>query len=187
MSTAEPCNVQAGRFGGWITTYTGRKFWPLDPRPEDLDIRDIAHALSLLCRYTGHCAWHYSVAQHSVYVCRNLPPPFKRWGLMHDASEAYLLDLAKPVKEFIPQYKEFELKLERVIAARFDLPWPMPPEVKEADTRMLMTEAPVLLPDISDWTTEAEPYADQHIVEWTPHGAERAFMHDYKLLWPNSK
>lgn len=56
------------RAGDWMQTFTGRQFWPMDPRPEDLDILDIAHALSLLCRFGGHCQRFYSVAEHSVHV-----------------------------------------------------------------------------------------------------------------------
>lgn len=82
----------------YIRTYTGKKFWPLDPRPEDVDIIDIAHALSNQCRFTGHVKDFYSVAEHSVQVSFTCPEELALVGLLHDADEAYLIDLAAPVK-----------------------------------------------------------------------------------------
>ena len=58
----------------WIETYTGRKFWPLAPSPDDIDIFDIAQALSMTCRYKGHTNEFYSVAEHSVLLAEKLPP-----------------------------------------------------------------------------------------------------------------
>ena len=85
--------MKALRNGSWLQTYTGIQFWPLDPRPEEIDIQDIAHALSLLCRFNGHCQRFYSVAEHSVHVSTILAPEFGLWGLLHDAAEAYLSDI----------------------------------------------------------------------------------------------
>lgn len=68
------------RRGDWIQTFTGRRFWPLDPRPEDVCIEDIAHALSLKCRFGGHCTRFYSVAEHSVHVSNYVPAEFALWG-----------------------------------------------------------------------------------------------------------
>lgn len=70
-------------------TYTGRQFWPLDPRAEDIDIRDVAHHLSLICRFNGAGRAFYSLAQHSCLVADTLDAPLKLWGLLHDAAEAY--------------------------------------------------------------------------------------------------
>ncbi|MBF0612521.1 MAG: hypothetical protein HQL55_15470, partial [Magnetococcales bacterium] len=77
----------------WIQTFTGRQFWPLAPVLEHIHVQDIAHALSLLCRFNGHCQKFYSVAEHSLHVATILPPELAGWGLLHDASEAYLADL----------------------------------------------------------------------------------------------
>lgn len=82
----------------WIQTFLGKPFWPLSPRPEDIDIRDIAHALAMTCRFTGHSQKFYSVAEHSVRVSRIVPAQFALHGLLHDASEAYLCDLSRPIK-----------------------------------------------------------------------------------------
>lgn len=84
-----------------MRTYTGRLVNPLALKPEDIDIRDISHSLSNICRYNGHSAWHYSVCQHSVYVAMMLDalnPTLQLKGLLHDAAEAYLCDIPRPLK-----------------------------------------------------------------------------------------
>src|SRR5690606_5290032 len=82
------------RLGDWMQTFTGRAVYPLDLRPDDIDIQDIAHALSMQCRYAGHTRQFYSVAEHSVHVarwCRQYGPAAALEGLLHDATEAYLV------------------------------------------------------------------------------------------------
>ncbi len=91
-----------GENDGWIQTFTGRRFWPLGARAGDVDVRDIAHALALKCRFNGHCRVFYSVAEHSVRVSRVMEVGGRKmamWGLMHDAAEAYLADLGGPIKK----------------------------------------------------------------------------------------
>src|ERR1017187_10636100 len=78
---------------GSITTFSGIHFWPLLPNPADIRIEDIAHALSNQCRFAGHAREFYSVAEHSVRVSQLCPPEDALWGLLHDASEAYLTDV----------------------------------------------------------------------------------------------
>src|SRR5271156_4912831 len=80
----------------WIQTFTGKKFYPFNPKPQDIDIRDIAHALSNICRFTGHTKRFYSVAEHSRNVAKLVPAHMKLQALLHDASEAYLCDIARP-------------------------------------------------------------------------------------------
>lgn len=128
------------RRGNWLQTWSGGVFYPLDPRPEEVDINDIAHALSQTCRYGGHCTRFYSVAEHCVWVASVLPPHLQLQGLLHDASEAYLVDVPRPVKPFLPGYFEIEAQLEQVIAQRYGLSWPIPAEVKTADSAMLLLE-----------------------------------------------
>jgi uncharacterized protein len=89
-----------------MQTYTGLAFWPLDPRPDEIRLVDIAHALSKLCRYGGQCLSFYSVAEHSLLVASKAPDHLKLVALMHDASEAYLLDIPRPIKRHLAGYAE---------------------------------------------------------------------------------
>jgi len=168
----------------WIQTFTGRKFLPLEPRVEDIDIRDIAHSLALLSRFNGHCRRFYSVADHAVRVSRAVPPAHARWGLLHDAGEAYLSDLPRPVKRECTWFNEVEDRLLRVVAEAFCLGWPMPPEVRVADDRLLVTEARDLLgPPPEPWGVSADPLPDP-IEPLDPMAAERAFLDRFRELYP---
>ena len=118
---------------------------------------DIAHALSILTRFTGHSKCPYSVAQHSVMVSRLTPSEHALWGLMHDASEAYLGDVSTPLKNVLPGYRELEEHVQRTIARVFGLAWPMPSSVKDADLRALMAEKRDLIPCAHDWGIDVEP------------------------------
>jgi hypothetical protein len=139
------------RRGPWIETFGGRQFFPLDPRPEEVHLEDIGHALANLCRYTGHTSRFYSVAEHSV-LC-SLAAPYeqgaslrlKREALMHDATEAYIGDLSRPVKRAVPQFEEIEARLRLAIAERFGLAETVPTEVSEVDNRILVNERETLM------------------------------------------
>jgi hypothetical protein len=122
--------TEAGeRIGDWMQTASGRMFWPLDPRPEEVHIEDIAGALSKLCRYNGHCEWHYSVAQHSVYVSYQVPREHEFAALMHDATEAYCADVPRPLKKHLAGYADIERNIWLAIAQRYNLPADLPQEV----------------------------------------------------------
>ena len=177
------------RKGDWIQTFSGGQFWPIDPRPEEIRIVDIAHALSNVCRFTGHVSEFYSVAQHSVHVMQLLdsdaPLWLKRWALLHDASEAYIADLSRPVKRSGAIGEEY-LKVEAVIMAavcqRFDLPVEMPSAVHRADNIMLATEKRDLMDDsqalgkaLHKWN-ELEGPAGFVIMALLPHQAKKMFM-----------
>lgn len=147
MRPEMPANI------GWIQTFSGGRFYPLDPRPDDVKIVDIAHALSLNNRFTGHCARGYTVGEHSLLVVRILMewgqgPETLMWGLMHDASEAYISDIARPLKvqpEF-KFYRDIEKKVMDAIAAHYHLELSEPAIVKDADTLALAIEAEALMP-----------------------------------------
>lgn len=129
--------------GNSIVTYTGKMFYPFDPKPEDVDIVDIAHALSNVCRFTGHTSEFYSVAQHAVLVSRYCSQKNALWGLLHDAAEAYICDMSQPVKQMpcMEVYRIVEKKIMNAVIDRFQL-WPdQPDEVTEIDGRLLQTEA----------------------------------------------
>lgn len=178
-----------GRIGDWIQTHTGVEFYPLDPRPEDIRIEDIAHSLSLQCRFAGHCREFYSVAEHCVRVSREVPREVALWGLLHDAAEAYLVDLPRPLKRFSEMgrlYKEVEERLLTVVCERFGLPLPEPDIVKHFDTVLLMTEKRDLMCAApKPWEDTAEPLV-QRISPWIPSYAERIFMTRYSLLIKNA-
>lgn len=167
----------------WIQTYTGKAFYPLADQPGEIDIHDIAHALSLLCRFNGHCKVFYSVAQHSVHVSEGVPAEVALWGLLHDAAEAYLSDLPRPVKQQLPQFSKLEDKLLARILADYGLAMPMPPEVKLADEQLLMTEARDLMqaPPM-DWEIGVEPLSDLQINPLLPVEAEQLFLTRYAEL-----
>jgi hypothetical protein len=171
--------------GRWIMTFTGRRFWPLTPRPEDVDLRDIAHALSLLCRFNGHCRTFYSVAEHSVRVSRAVPPHLALWGLLHDAAEAYLSDIPRPLKRQWPWFEAHEDTLLQVILARYGLELPMPPEVKAADTTLLVTEMRDLMPPEVGWQALGVPLPDP-ITPLSPEAAEALFLRRTREILPMS-
>lgn len=165
-----------------MQTATGRAFWPLDPRADEIDIEDIAHSLSNMCRYAGHCSEFYSVAQHSVLVSWLAPIKDALWGLLHDASEAYLVDVPRPVKPHLPGYREIEDRVMREVCAKFGLPEQMPASIKRLDRAILADEARDLMksPPI-DWGL-TEPPLGIPIAPWTPSHARIAFLSQFKML-----
>lgn len=134
------------RFGDWILTYTGRRFWPLDPRSDEVDIEDIAVGLANQVRFRGQIPpkRFYSVAQHSVIVSFFVPPELALTGLLHDASEAYLGDMSGPIKRFLPEFVAAEHRCEAAVAERFGLDRLTSVAIKEVDSRILTDEAAVL-------------------------------------------
>jgi hypothetical protein len=128
-----------------IRTYTGKYVNPLDMNPDDIDIQDIAHALSMQCRFGGHTKSFYSVAQHSLACANLIGPMFAKDALLHDASEAYLMDIPTPIKANLTNYKAIEFQLMEKIAAKFGFAWPLHDEIKNVDSIMLRLEWEVLL------------------------------------------
>jgi 5'-deoxynucleotidase YfbR-like HD superfamily hydrolase len=146
--------------GSWMQTFTGRQFFPLDPRPEEIDPADIAHALSLICRYGGHTKRFYSVAEHCWLMSYAVPEEHALWALLHDATEAYVGDMVRPLKHHMPEYRAVEDRVMAAIAERFNLStWAMPDEVKDADNRILLDERAALLsePPVAWQQEELEP------------------------------
>lgn len=164
--------------GEWIQTYTGAAFYPMDPRPEDVRIVDIAHALAHQCRFAGHTVDFYSVAEHSLHVAQIVPKAFRLAALLHDATEAYVLDLPGPIKDMLPDYREMENRVWAAIVRRFDLPLILPPAVKYADKAMLATEGRQAL--TPPWTAPLPPAADVILGFWTPEKAKRHFLRAFE-------
>lgn len=165
----------------WILTYTGRQFWPLNPRIEDVCLEDIAHALSLLCRFTGHVHQFYSVAQHCVHASYLVPPRHALAALLHDASEAYLCDIARPVKQsdlFAP-YREAERRLEEVIYERYGVDTIDLRAVQAADEILLQTERRDLMPR-GHWRIDHTKCLYDTIRPESPLEAEQAFLVRFK-------
>lgn len=167
------------RIGDWMQTYTGVEFYPLDPHPGDINIRDIAHALSMACRYGGHCKRFYSVAEHSVLMAEEAPENMKLSALMHDASEAYLSDVIRPLKPFLSGYGPIEDRLMGAIAERFCFEWPMPAEVKRLDNAILADEREQAMSrPPRDWYLP-EPPLGVTLRFWSPKEAELEFLHAF--------
>lgn len=183
-----------------IRTYTGRKFWPLEPRAEEIAIEDIAHALSLACRFSGHTYCFYSVAEHSLHVSKLAEMmalatlPKKRslehlqwvrgvalWGLLHDASEAYLCDLPTPLKHSSAMgsvYRAAEKQLMSEVIIKFDL-WPHEPSlVKDADRILLNTE----MRDLMHGATWDSGVLAGTIRPMDAQRAEADFLHRFRNL-----
>ena len=143
----------------FIQVYSGKPFHFQNPDPEEVEIEDIAHTLSLLCRFGGHCTEFYSVADHSIRCAENAPKEFRLEALLHDASEAYLVDMPRPIKYTLQGYLDLEKKIELVINKKFGLPQQMSPEVKFLDNKMLATEKRDLMrPEVKEWVKLPEPF-----------------------------
>lgn len=163
------------RRGGWMQTFTGRAFWPLDARPEEVDSTDVAHALAHLCRYGGHVNEFYSVAEHCVLMSHSVPPADALAALLHDATEAYMVDVPRPVKREFPAYGIAESRLWRVIAARYAVDETLPASVHDADNRILLDERAALLsPPPRPWGQDLEQLQPLGVAVrcWPPLTAE---------------
>lgn len=161
----------------WIQTYTGKEF-RLDRFPPDqFNMLDVAHALSHLCRYTGHTKHFYSVAEHCVYAYEVAPDELKRTALLHDLSEAYLGDMASPLKNMIQGYRDIEHALMLAASKVYDFHYPLPNPIKWIDIRLLQTERLALLGDEpKSWELDAiDPY-DITIQCWDSVYAKQKFI-----------
>lgn len=169
------------RDGGWMVTYSGVKLYPLDPRPNEIRFADIAHGLSNVCRFGGQCKIFYSVAEHSVRVAHWLlrterSKELAAWGLVHDAAEAYLGDVIRPIKKFFPAYKVVEERVLKAVTKKLGLPWPEPALIKKADNVILACEARDLMnPPCGSEVPEKPDMQVEKIEPCSPKGA--------KLMW----
>lgn len=187
--------------GNWILTATGGRFYFGDPKPEDFNIEDIATALSRINRFGGHTTKFYSVAQHVVlgtrWLVKTMGASFDlsitgdsadaRTFLLHDAAEAYMGDMVRPLKALMPAFTEVELRLEASLAKRFDTRFPFPPWVKRLDNELLVTEARDVRVDAGLWTNTtgiaALPFK---INPWGPEKAKREFLKEWEKWKPDA-
>ncbi len=177
-----------GRKGFFQQTFTGRRFYIEDPRPEDVFIVDIAHSLAMLCRYNGATLRFYSVAEHSVWVSRLVSPKNAMWGLLHDAAEYVVGDMTRPLKKQ-PQlrgFATFESRVQRVVCERFGLPYDMPDEVKAVDGKITDDERRDLMAnmevDPGIWGNVYDGFGINLCDPMGPQDAERAFLDRFHEL-----
>lgn len=167
--------------GEWMQVSGGRRFFIMDPQPSEIHIADIAASLSKLCRYGGHTKRFYSVAEHCVHIANAAPVEHALTALLHDASEAYLVDVPRPVKRYLSNYAKLESDVMRAVAERFGIAWPLPEVVKRLDNAILADERaqvmPRMLEDVPnhDWGA-TEPALGVEIGCWSPDKAEYEFL-----------
>lgn len=168
----------------WITTHSGETFDFSAPALEAIHIRDIAQALSQICRFTGHTRAFYSVAQHSVLVSHIVPPEQALAGLLHDAQEAYVGDMSTPLKMCVPDFRVVEDRVWQAVATRFGVDPVLPLEVKHADLVLLATERRDLLARdgrLWDSLDNIVPMMDR-IDPWDPPQARARFLERYAAI-----
>lgn len=174
-----------------IQTASGRWVDPLAPEADALVLEDVAHALSQLARFGGHGrlsadGFPWTVALHSVEVARRLERAghareVVRCGLMHDATEAYLVDVPRPVKARLAEYRAVEDALWRALASRFDLPAELPAAVHEADTAQLYVEAQHFM-SADGWDVPEALRGAPPPVVLSPASARALFLAEYARL-----
>lgn len=187
FDTGKLCGAKSPR-GYNQSTASGLPFYVADPRAEDIRIEDIAAHLARICRFGGALRDdidHYSVAQHSVLVSMHVPPGFELEGLLHDAAEAYIGDIIKPVKMALrnPSFAVLEDRIDAAIRRKFGLPVDMSQPVKAADFFAIATEhRDVQAPNKGvDWGPLPEPWP-QHIVPVGSRVARAMFLDRFHEL-----
>ena len=172
-------------FGPTILLNSGNYFDLLRPHDSVFTIEDVAHGLSNVCRFAGQCDQFYSVAEHSYHVSFLVPPEDAFQGLMHDATEAFIGDVTKPLKDILPEYRVIERHIEAEVCARFAVTLPLPDSVKLADTQMLVAEQMVLMRNADAWyATRGAGPADVALHCWSPAEAKMNFLRRYTQLAP---
>jgi hypothetical protein len=177
------------RKGDWMITFTGRQFWPLDPRPDEVCIDDIATALAHTGRYNGQGRHFFSVAQHSTLLARWFlakgDTPLARWALLHDGSEAYAGDVIRPIKPFLAGFAEIEHRLERAVWSAFGLDGDLPAAVKDADQKIRTDEMLALFPReaLQRYGLDQRAGLGLEVRPLLPTAARDRFMETYRELF----
>lgn len=185
MNFFSPNIAIVSRKGPTIMLASGKRFDLLDPHNSDFDIADIAHGLAHVCRYAGQCRTFYSVAEHSILVSETVED-FAFEALLHDAAEAFIGDITRPLKQLLPDYKAIEADIEATINARFQLRSDVRPIIKKADLRVLAAEQiQVMAQGCADWAEDAgiEP-ADIKVRGLLPADAKAEFLRRFEALRP---
>ena len=187
MNFFSPNLAIVSRKGPTIMLASGKRFDLLDPHNSDFDIADIAHGLAHVCRYAGQCRTFYSVAEHSILVSETVED-FAFEALLHDAAEAVIGDITRPLKQLLPDYKAIEADIEATISARFQLRSDARPIIKKADLRVLAAEQiQVMAQGCADWAEDAgiEP-ADIKVRGLLPADAKAEFLRRFEALRPKA-
>lgn len=173
----------------FIETYTGRAFWPLEPKVEDVSIIDIAHHLSNQCRYSGATEATYCTAQHCCllenFVSNKMrgSPLDRLQILMHDCAEAYLVDIPRPVKQFMPEYRKWDHRITEVVREWLGIRGvPTPSWQDEYDSRIVVDEHEQVMSNALDWGDDARNPLGIAISPWSPKVAEQQFLMRYADL-----
>jgi uncharacterized protein len=171
--------------GPTIMLRSGAWFDFCAPATSEFTIEDIAHGLANICRYSGQCSRFYSVAEHSILVSE-VAVGFELEALLHDAAEAFLGDITRPLKQMLPEYKRIETEVEHAILDRFGVPWPLPPQVKQADLRVLAAEQSQIMPEGTDGWVRGQKVVPAQIVvrHLSPDEAKHVFLERFKMLHP---
>jgi hypothetical protein len=174
------------RVGDWMQISGGDQFWPLDPRPEEITIEQIAHGLSRQCRYGGHVkdeVEHYSTAEHSFHISHTVPPEHALAALLHDAPESFLQDVIRPIKPYLTEYKPIEDRLQEMIFIKYGLDPIIPNIVHEHDMRICVDERDQVMdkPKVM-WMEGVEPLGVT-IQCWSPSIAKKMFLTRFHELY----
>ena len=169
--------------GAFITTNSGVRFFVDECNIKDVPIQDIAHALSQNCRFNGHLADFYSVAEHSVIVSYLVPSRYAMTALLHDVSEAFVPDMPRPFKPLITGFEEYEDRIQEAVAACYGTVYPLPEEVKYIDKNIVRDEAEAFYPDPPDWIEFYESVAAPLFFNaWSPKVAKAEFLDRFYYL-----
>lgn len=172
----------------YVSTFSGNRFYPLEPRIDRVAIEDIAHGLAYLCRFNGQTREFYSVAQHSLIVASQVPAELRLAALLHDAAEAYLGDMVKPLKVLLPAFALLEDKVSAIIAATFGIDFTDYAPIKQADLVALATEKRDLMPhSVERWAyLDGVKALPDRIVPMSPGQAKQAFLAEFAVLHPQT-
>lgn len=171
--------------GPTILLRNGNYFNFLEPDDAVYEIEEVAHALAHICRFGGHGHRFYSVAQHAVHTSRLVAPEYAYAALMHDNAEFVIGDMVSPLASLLPDYRTLKARIERSVAARFNVPHPMPEAVKKADLVMLRTEQKQIMKNGDSWAVLANvPSHPVNLPTWSPETARTTFLNRYRELLP---
>lgn len=186
--------VQGKKMEDWLETRSGKKFNFLNPDPATIDIQDIAHGLAKTCRFGGQCRVFYSVAEHSVLLMRHAEQKNKRGdltltpqdlmvALLHDASEAYMGDVVRPLKQHLPDFMAIESKIIEVIYRKYNLPPGMPDWLRDMDTRITLDEKNQIMSRSGNaWSIDELQPLGVVMPLWSPEDAAKRFIQEFERL-----